>query len=270
MHDPPCAGLGPERSTAVHRVGAGSPVHDAGRAALDDEDEELDAERDEHADDEPVSARRACDELSAGDEDADDRSLDDRHEAIRRLKIDLALARSAELGALEARLYKHVVDCIDFDALFGLEQVLWFAVERLGHGALDNETGLSHRLIERALVRAAHDPHNTFSEVPLGITTAERRAARYDAECPFCEIDDEAAEDASAARHDHERGGESCPLCEDAAREWRTQHADELRAAEARRAARRRDRTKRRGDRGSSAARASSRSGATVLLRRKV
>ncbi len=231
MHDPPCAGVGPERRTAVHRVGAGHPAGGEGAAALDDG--------------RPVAAG------DDAEDDADAASLDERREATRRLKIDIALARSAELTALEARLYKHVVDCIDFDALFGLEQVLWFAVDRLGHGALDNETALSHRLIERALVRAAHDPHNTFSEVPPGITAAERRAARYDAECPFCEVEDEAddlddevAGHASVDRLEHERGCESCPLCDDTAREWRAQHADELRAAEARRAARARTRAK--------------------------
>jgi len=182
--------------------------------------------------------QRARGERDAGrDADRDDRTDEERREGIRRMKTDIAITRSPELSALEDRLYKHVVDCIDFDALFGLEQMLWYAVDKLGHGALDNEAGLSHRLIQRTLTRAAHDPANTFKEVPLGITKAEQRAVRFDHECELCEYAEQVADDASEeSEHDH--GGDECSLCDELAREWRAQHADELRAARDRRQAR--------------------------------
>ena len=171
------------------------------------------------------------------DGDGDGCTDEERLEAIRRLKTDIAISRSPELTMLEERLYKHVVDCIDFDALFGLEQMLWHAVDKLGHGALDNQVGLSHRLIQRTLTRAAHDPGNTFKDVPYGITKAEQRAVRFDRDCEFCEYAEQVAEDASE-KSEHDHGDDECPLCDDMAREWRAEHADKLRAARDRRLAR--------------------------------
>lgn len=189
----------------------------------------------------PASPEPVESDESGGREDGDDERPDDerseheRREGMRRLKVDLAVARSPALSVLEERLYKHVVDCIDFDALFGLEQLLWHAVERLGHGALDNETGLSHRLIERALTRAALDPWNAFKDVPFGITKAEERAVRFDRECLFCKYEEQAADDA-APEKEHDHGGDACSLCDAVARDWRAQHADKLREARDRRA----------------------------------
>jgi hypothetical protein len=142
-------------------------------------------------------------------------------------EIETALAEREDLAALEEQLYEHVVDCIDFDALFGLEQLLWHLVDRLGLGRLDDEAGLSKQLIRRALVRAAYDPSTAFSDVPYGITKAEEKAAKFDAECPFCQY--EAEHPREDGEHDHE--DESCTLCDELAREWREQHADALKRA---------------------------------------
>ena len=141
-------------------------------------------------------------------------------------QVRAALAQRPELAALEEQLYGHVLDCIDFDALNGLEQLLWHLVDKLGLGDLDLEGGLSTWMIRRAIVRAAHDPTTTFSEVPFGITKAEAKAARFDAECPFCLYEDEHPRE---AEDEHEHGDEPCPLCDDMAREWREKYADALR-----------------------------------------
>lgn len=179
-------------------------------------------------------------EASANDDEREDEpSEGQQREAIRRMKIDLALAKSPELSTLESRLYKHVLDCIDFDALNGLEQMLWFAVDKLGHGALDLEASLSHRLIERALIRAALDIENTFTDVPYGITKAEQRAVRFDPDCLFCEYDEQRSDEPEQPGGGHDHEDDPCPLCDDMVREWRARHADQLRAASERRAARR-------------------------------
>ena len=165
---------------------------------------------------------------AACDED-DDRSHDERIEGMRRLKADLAIVQRPELTALAARLYEHVVESIDFDALSGLEQLLWGLLDQMGLGALDDELGLSRWLISRALITAAHDPSTAMSDVPFGITKEEERAARFDADCPFCRYDDERSRDADGDDGAHEHDDEPCPLCDDMARAWREQHADALR-----------------------------------------
>jgi hypothetical protein len=163
--------------------------------------------------------------LQRASRDDDERSDEERLEGIRRLKLDIAISSSRELTALEDHLYKHVVECIDFDKLFGLEQLLWHLVDDLGHGALDEDAGLSHWLIRRAIVRAAHDPSTTCSDVPYGITKEEERAARFDAACPFCRY--EAEHPFEDDEHDHDE--EPCQLCDELARAWRAEHADALR-----------------------------------------
>ena len=142
-------------------------------------------------------------------------------------EIQTALAERKDLAALEEQLYGHVVDCIDFGALFGLEQLLWHLVGKLGLGRLDEEGDLSKQLIRRALVRAAYDPSTAFSDVPFGITKEEEKAANFDPECPFCRYEDEQARTAKPAEHDHE--DECCPLCDGMAAAWRKQHAEALR-----------------------------------------
>jgi hypothetical protein len=147
--------------------------------------------------------------------------------AVTHAAIEAALSGRADLAALEQQLYGHVVDCIDFDALFGLEQLLWHLVDELGLGGLDDCGDLSKTLIRRAIVRAAHDPSTAITDVPYGITKEEERAAKFDAACPFCRYEDEHPPEGRDAAHDHE--DESCPLCDDMARAWREQHADALR-----------------------------------------
>jgi hypothetical protein len=142
--------------------------------------------------------------------------------------VTTALAERADLAALEEQLYGHVLDCIDFDALNGLEQLLWHLVDKLGLGDLDLEDHLSSWLIRRAIVRAAYDPATSFTDVPYGITKAEAKAARFDPECPFCRYEDEHPREED---DEHEHDDDSCSLCDDMAREWREKHAAALRRA---------------------------------------
>ena len=145
----------------------------------------------------------------------------------REAAIEAALAQRAELVALAEQLYGHVVDCIDFGALFGLEQLLWHLVGELGLEGLDEEGDVSRAMIQRAIVRAAFDPLTRISDVPYGITKEEAKAARFDEACPFCRYEDEEARAAKTEKHDP--GDEDCPCCDDLACEWREQHAEALR-----------------------------------------
>jgi len=140
--------------------------------------------------------------------------------------VTTALAERADLAALEEQLYGHVLDCIDFDALNGLEQLLWHLVDKLGLGDLDLEDRLSTWLIRRAMVRAAHDPSTAFTDVPFGITKAEAKAVKFDDDCPFCQYEAEHPREAESDEHDHD--DEPCSLCDHMAREWRDKHADVL------------------------------------------
>jgi len=142
--------------------------------------------------------------------------------------IEAALAKRSDLAALEAQLYGHVVDCIDFGALFGLEQLLWHLVDELGLGTLDDSGDLSKALIRRAIVRAANDPLTAMSDVPYGISKDEERAAKFDEACPFCQYEAEhPPQDEGDGEHDHDE--EPCQLCDEMARAWRAKHADALR-----------------------------------------
>ncbi len=141
-------------------------------------------------------------------------------------QVRAAVAQRPDLAALEAQLYGHVLDCIDFGALYGLEQLLWHLVDKLGLGALDLDDRLSKWMIRRAIVRAAHDPSTAFTDVPFGITKDEAKAARFDPECPFCRYEDEHPREQES---EHHHTGDDCPLCDDLAREWREKHADALR-----------------------------------------
>ena len=148
-------------------------------------------------------------------------------EAVTAEAIDRAFRQHPKLLALAEQLYGHVVECIDFDALFGLEQMLWSLVEKAGLGKLDDEGDLSKAMIRRCLVRAAFDPNTAFTDVPFGITKEEAKAANFDPECPFCRYEDEQARTARPAEHDHE--DECCSLCDNMAAAWRKEHAEALR-----------------------------------------
>jgi hypothetical protein len=155
---------------------------------------------------------------------------DQAHEVASQ-ELEAALAEREDLAALEEQLYEHVVECIDFDALFGLEQLLWHLVDKLGLGRLDDESRLSKQLIRRALVRAAYDPTTSFTDVPHGITKEEEKAVKLDPECRFCQYEAEHPRE-QADGHEHE--DESCSLCDEMAREWREKHAEALKRHELR------------------------------------
>jgi hypothetical protein len=142
-------------------------------------------------------------------------------------ELEAALAEREDLAALEEQLYEHVVECIDFDALFGLEQLLWHLVDKIGLGRLDEESGLSKQLIRRALVRAAYDPSTSFTDVPLGITKEEEKAVKFDPECPFCQYEAEHPREADDPDNAHEHD-DDCSLCDEMAREWGEKHAEAL------------------------------------------
>lgn len=147
-------------------------------------------------------------------------------EAVNADAIEAAFRQHPKLIALAEQLYGHVVECIDFDALFGLEQLLWHLVEKIGLGKLDDEGDLSKNMIRRCLVRAAFDPATAFTDVPYGITKAEEKAAKFDPECPFCQYE---AEHPREPEDEHDHEDESCSLCDELAAAWRKEHAEALR-----------------------------------------
>lgn len=156
------------------------------------------------------------------------RSAPDAAREVPSPAVTTALAERADLQALEEQLYGHVLECIDFAALDGLEQLLWHLVDTLGLGDLDLDDRLSTWLIRRALVRAAYDPATTFTDVPYGITKAEAKAVRFDPGCPFCRYEDEHPREREDAEHEH--AGDDCSLCDELARGWRAKHAEVLRS----------------------------------------
>lgn len=125
--------------------------------------------------------------------------------------------RAVDRVALVEQVYEHVIDAIDFTALYQLEQMLWQLVDE----GPDDRT--SQQLITDALSRVANDERRYCSFVPAGITKAEELAASYDDSCPLCRM---LAQSPPEPEHDHE--GE-CELCDDMAREWRAENADALR-----------------------------------------
>ncbi|MBL0218146.1 MAG: hypothetical protein IPQ07_30225 [Myxococcales bacterium] len=136
-----------------------------------------------------------------------------------------------DLGELTKQLYGHVMDAIDFAALFQLEQLLWSLLP--DRGIHDEEGELASQLIAEAIVRASKDPARHISFVPPGITKAEAKAVDFDEHCPFCQLE------AAAPSDDHDHGGEPCALCDDLARMWREEHAEVLRKRGVRSPARR-------------------------------
>lgn len=139
----------------------------------------------------------------------------------------------ARLRALEEQLYGHVLEAIDFDALAGLEQVLFEILTRRMRIGTELALDLTTVIIERALVRASEDAARyTDCGPPPGITEAERKAVAFDASCPFCRV---------AAERDRERGAtsatgsdthgfadEPCECCEMVAEQWRDEHREVL------------------------------------------
>ena len=139
--------------------------------------------------------------------------------------LDKLLVR-ADVAALATQLYGHVLDCIDFGQLYGLEQQLWHLLAEL---KLDDD--LAKALIQRAIVRAATDPATGSTDVPPGISKAEAKAADFDEGCPFCRYEAAHPHEAEADEEPaHGHGDDACSLCDDLANDWRKQHADALRA----------------------------------------
>ena len=149
---------------------------------------------------------------------------DDAELALER-EIESVLSRTPELKELEAQLFGHVLDCIDFDRLHMFEQLLWGLVDELDVGKLDEEGRLSGAMMSRAIVRAANDPARYCNDVPPGVTQEEARAARFDPECPFCRYEDEQV----ANTRDDDDDDCECDLCDELARAWRAEHAGALR-----------------------------------------
>jgi len=172
----------------------------------------------------------------------DARSEAEQRESIRRLKLDIAIAGNETLCALADRLYKHVVDCIDFGALSGVEEMLWHAIDHAGLGALDNQENVSRRMIQHALSRAIHDPWSWVRETPYGITKQEERAVRFDADCWFCIAEEHASDALPSPSVVATESDDHCASCDELVREWRERHATQLEAAADRRATRERQR----------------------------
>lgn len=133
--------------------------------------------------------------------------------------VILALPSVANLDELRGCLYNHVMDAIDWGKIHGYEQMLWSLLPELG--VEDDECEAAEAMIRECVVRAASDPMRNISDVPFGVTDAERRAVAYDDGCVFCRVD---------AVHGGEPVGE-CPCCMDTAAEWRAKHEAVLRKA---------------------------------------
>ncbi|MBL9018918.1 MAG: hypothetical protein JNL83_32320 [Myxococcales bacterium] len=138
----------------------------------------------------------------------------------------LALPSVANLDELRQCLYNHIMDAIDWGRIYGYEQMLWSLLPALGQqGDVDE---LAEKLIGECLARAAFDPMRLVSNVPPGITDAERRAVEYDDGCVFCRAD---AASGADQRQEHDDDDDDCPLCTDMAAEWRDQHQAVLKKA---------------------------------------
>jgi len=129
---------------------------------------------------------------------------------------------TAALRELRERLYQHVLDTIDWGALHGFEQVLWSMLPRLGYN--DHDGQMAEQMVRACVIRAAADPMRNVSDVPFGITQAERRAASREDDCVFCQAE-------AACGDAHEPDVDDCPCCSDMAADWRAQHEAVLKKA---------------------------------------
>ncbi len=133
----------------------------------------------------------------------------------------LALPGVANVEMLRECLYNHVMDAIDWGKIYGYEQMLWSLLPELG--VKDDEGEAAEAMIRECVIRAASDPMRIVSEVPFGISDAERRAVEYDDGCVFCRAD---AQNAGDGEH-----VDDCPCCADMAADWRAKHEAVLRKA---------------------------------------
>ena len=122
------------------------------------------------------------------------------------------------------------VDCIDFDALFGLEQLLWWLLDL--RGVEDPGAELATALIVDAVTCAARDPASYFPvSPPPGITEAEVKAVERDDACPFCTMEANHTAflaDPATAAAEAAHTAELVQLFESEARAWRAEHAEVL------------------------------------------
>lgn len=92
------------------------------------------------------------------------------------------------LTGLEHALYRHLIELVDLDAVFDLEQALWARLEDLE--ALPDELVLdvANTLIARAFERLGHDPARALRDgvVQPDGSVAPAPAAPH-GECPLCE-----------------------------------------------------------------------------------
>ncbi len=126
-----------------------------------------------------------------------------------------------KLEKLERQLFAHVLELGNLRNLSGLEQVLYEVLS----DEIDEELAmdLSRIMVAQAVEDVVRDPLRDMSSVPHGISRAERFAAFFEKDCPFCEsrvdlspVEDEPVED-------------DCECCAMMVRDWRKEHAAALR-----------------------------------------
>ncbi len=126
-----------------------------------------------------------------------------------------------KLETLERQLFAHVLELGNLRNLSGLEQVLYEVLsDELGDElAMD----LSRIMVAQAVEDVVRDPLRDMSSVPHGISRAERFAAFFEKDCPFCEsrVDLSPVED--------EQVDDDCECCAMMVRDWRKEHAAALR-----------------------------------------
>lgn len=127
-----------------------------------------------------------------------------------------------ELEQLERQLYMHVRELGDLRNLGGLEQVLY--EELTDKFECDLALDLSRIMVAQAVEDVVRDPLRDITNVPHGISRAERFAAFFEKDCPFCE----SRVDLSPVSE--EPIDDDCECCAMMVRDWRAEHADALRA----------------------------------------
>ncbi len=127
-----------------------------------------------------------------------------------------------KLTKLERQLFAHVLELGDLRNLSGLEQVLYEVLSDDIDDPLAMD--LSRIMVEQAVEDVVRDPLRNVSNVPHGISRAERFAAYFEQDCPFCES---RVDLSPLSDEEIDEDGECCTML---AREWRAEHAEALRA----------------------------------------
>lgn len=126
----------------------------------------------------------------------------------------------ATLGKLERQLAGHLRMFGNLERLSGFEEVLGCLLS--DEMSFDLALDLSRLVVTRAVERVLHDPWRNVTTIPYGVSRAERFAAYYEDDCPFCK--------AKLDLHDLEPAHEDdCSCCQSLVRDWRKQHAEALR-----------------------------------------